>query len=375
MQFVATCAFGLEKLVFNEIKKLGLWVIKTEDGRVTFEGKIIDMIRANLWLRTAGRVHIKMDEFVATDFDTLFDRISDLPWEDFIGEHDAFPVAASSAKSILHSEPAIQSIVKKAIVKRLGQKYNRSILPEDSEVAYQIRVHVNKDNFLITIDTSGESLHKRGYRSQANLAPIKESLAAALVTLTGWTPEKKLIDPFCGSGTLVIEAALIAMNIAPGLRREFAFQKWPWVSPEDTAKAYKEAREAAIDMPDLNIHGYDISRETLAIAKANAERAGVDEFIHFECNDFNNLLYSKFKDATFIANPPYGERLNEKHEVELLYRQFGRKFLETKNCSLFLITPDSNFPTLFGRRPDKNRKLFNGPIQCYLYSFLPKQLT
>lgn len=372
MQLVATCAFGLEKLVFNEIKKLGLWVLKTEDGRVTFEGTVFDMVRANLWLRTAGRVHIKMDEFIATDFDTLFERILDIPWEDFIGEYDAFPIAASSAKSELHSEPSLQSIVKKAVVRRLEKVYDRSIFPEDSGVTYHIKVHVNKDNFLISIDSSGESLHKRGYRSMANLAPIKESLAAALITLTDWTPDKKLIDPFCGSGTLVIEAALMAMNVAPGLRREFPFQKWSWVDPEIVAKAYKEARDAAIDLPDLNIHGYDISKETLDIAKANAERAGVAEFIHFECNDFNNLLYSKFKDATFIANPPYGERLSEKKHVEMLYRQFGKKFQETRNSSLFLITPDGNFPELFGRRADKNRKLFNGPIQCYLYSFLPK---
>lgn len=371
MHLVATCAFGLEKLLVTEIKKLGLWVLKTEDGRVTFEGDEEDIVRTNLWLRTAGRVHIKMGEGIAKDFDTLFAKVKSIAWENYIGERDMFPVMASSAKSALHSEPAIQSIVKKAVAQRLAEVYKRDPLPESSNAFFQIRVHANKDNFLFTIDTSGESLHKRGYRTEANLAPIKETLAAALVMLSDWTPEKKLVDPFCGSGTILLEAALIARNIAPGLRRTFSFHKWPWMDPRMIMEVYQDARAQSNQELPLILQGYDLDPQTLTLAKHNAERAGIEN-IHFQCNDFQDLPFGQFQNCTFITNPPYGERLDDKEHVQELYARLGEKYRETKNSSLFIITPEEEFQRLFGAQAEKNRKLFNGNIKCYFYSYFAK---
>lgn len=368
MELIASCAFGLEKLVFDEIKKLGLWVIKTEDGRVTFEGDDLALIRANLWLRCAERVQIKMTEFKAETFDQLFDAIHAVEWEKYIGVNDVFPVSATSVKSVLHSEPAVQSIIKKAVVKRLQTKHNIETFPENSGITYHIMVKANKDVFTVSINSSGDSLHKRGYRYKANEAPIKETLAAALVKLSDWTPERTLIDPFCGSGTIAIEAALIANNIAPGLRRQFAFHKWPWIDQAKIAEAYTEARAAAKPVEKLPIYCYDIDPATLEIARDNAERAGF-EYMSFRQADFNDLDFKKFKDCTFITNPPYGERMEEKAHVTEMYRKFGKKFAQSTNCSLFLIASDENFPKLFGRPADKNRKLFNGTIRCYLFSF------
>ena len=226
MEFVATCAFGLEKLVQEELKKLGLWIVKSEDGRITFQGDEMSMIRANLWSRCADRILMKAGDFHAVTFDELFDAVFAIEWEKYIGPNDAFPVYASTTKSVLHSEPAIQSIVKKAIVKRLLAKHGTESLPEDSGLTIEILVKFNKDQALVGLNTSGVSLHKRGYRISAGVAPIKETLASALVKLSGWTPDRPLVDLFCGSGTIPIEAALIALNIAPGLQRSFAFEEW-----------------------------------------------------------------------------------------------------------------------------------------------------
>ena len=371
MELIATCAFGLEKLVFQELKKLGLWIIKTEDGRVTFEGTPKDIIRSNLWLRTAGRVHIKMYEGKITNFDQLFEEVSSLPWEKYIGVEDQFPVVASSAKSILYSESALQSIVKKAVATKLTQVYKKEHFAESSEALYQIRVHFNKDNCLISIDTSGESLHKRGYRSQANLAPMKETLASALVMLSDWTPEKVLVDPFCGSGTILLEAAHIACNMAPGLERNFPFLTWSWISSEDIQSSYKEAREAKVTPPELKIYGFDNDATTIAIALENAKRAGFTN-VRFEVGDMRELDFHAFSDATFITNPPYGERLEEADAVRSLYRTLGEKFATLPHASLFIINPFEGFEHLFGRKPDKNRKLFNGKIRCYLFSYFRK---
>ena len=372
MELIATCAFGLEKIVYDELKKLGLWVIKTEDGRVTFEGDEAAIIKTNLWLRCAERIHIKMGEFRATTFDELFDAVNGLEWEKYIGKNDAFPNTASSVKSMLHSVPAIQSIVKKAMVKRLQQKNKTDLLPENSGATYQIFVKANKDRFIVSINTSGDSLHKRGYRTKANLAPIKETLAAAMVKLSDWTPERTLVDPFCGSGTIAIEAALMAHNIAPGLKRQFAFHQWPWIDQKKIEEAYREARMAADPVKKLPIYCFDIDPEALIIAKENAGRAGFDA-INFKRSDFNALDFSRFENCTFITNPPYGERLEEKSDVDRMYRDFGKKFEESKNCSLFFITSNENFPKLFGRPANKNRKLFNGTIRCYLFSYFSKK--
>ena len=369
MEMIATCGFGLEKLVHDELKNLGIWVTKTEDGRVTFNGDESALISANLWLRCADRVQIKLGEFRAGTFDQLFDQVTALEWEKYIGRDDVFPVKATSVKSALHSEPAIQSIVKKAVVKRLQQKHATEMLPENSGVMYQIVVKSNKDQFVICIDSSGESLHKRGYRTKAYLAPIKETLAAAMVKLSDRTSQRKLIDPFCGSGTIAIEAAMIAQHIAPGLRREFAFQKWTWIDQEKLVEAYTEARKAALPPQELSIFGYDIDPAAIKIAQENAERAGFEN-IHFKCADFNDLDFGEFENSTFICNPPYGERLEEQASIQEMYRKFGKKFARTKNCSLFLITSVENFPQLFGRQANKNRKLFNGQIRCYLFSYI-----
>jgi putative N6-adenine-specific DNA methylase len=374
MELIATCAFGLEKLVYDEIKKLGLWVIKKEDGRVFFKGEEADLVRANLWLRCAERVQIKMGEFKAVTFDELFDQVNAIEWEKYIGKDDAFPNSATSVKSILHSVPAIQSIVKKSMVKRLQQKLSTELLPENSGTVYQIYIKANKDQFVISINSSGDSLHKRGYRTQANLAPIKETLAAAIITLSDWKPGRTMVDPFCGSGTLAIEASLMAHNIAPGLQRQFAFQTWPWISKDTVAKVFEEARSAGKPIEKLPIYSFDIDPVALEIAQANAKRAGFEK-LHFKRSDFNDLDFSAFENCTFIANPPYGERLEEEKDVEEMYKKFGQKFAQSKNCSLFLITANENFPQLFGRPADKNRKLFNGNIKCYLYSYFAKTTT
>ncbi len=368
MELIATCAFGLEKLVYDEIKKLGLWVIKKEDGRVIFKGDESALIRTNLWLRCADRIQIKMCEFEARTFDELFDAVNATEWEQYIGINDAFPVKATSVKSMLHSEPAIQSIVKKAIAKRLQNKYKLETLPENSSSVYQIVVKTNKDKFIICIDSSGESLHKRGYRTHANEAPIKETLAAAMVTLSDWTPERPLIDTFCGSGTIAIEAAMIGRNIAPGLKRKFAFQDWKWIPEGKIKEAYTEAEAAAKPEQKLSLYCFDIDSEALRTAEKNAKNAGIND-ISFKRADFNDLDFSKFENCTFITNPPYGERLQEQAEVNIMYGEFSKKLKQTKNCSLFLITSNEAFPNIFGRPADKNRKLFNGKIRCYLFSF------
>lgn len=372
MELIATCAFGLEKLVRDELKSLGLWIIKIEDGRVTFEGDETALIQANFCLRCTDRVQIKMAEFEAKTFDELFDNISEIEWEKYIGIQDAFPIKATSTKSILHSEPATQSIVKKAAVTRLQKAHKVDILPENSDATYQIVVKCNKDQFVITIDSSEDSLHKRGYRTKANDAPMKETLAASIIKLSDWEPTRTLIDPFCGSGTIPIEAALIARNIAPGLYREFAFQSWPWIDQSKIEKIKRELIKAKIKPTNQapQIFAFDIDPKTIEIAKQNAKNAGVDDMIVFVTSDFNNLDFKNFTEATFITNPPYGERLEETETITKMYQNLGEKFRQSSNCSLFLLTSREDFPRLFGNRENKNRKLFNGNLRCYLYSYL-----
>ena len=390
MELLATCPFGLEKLVFDELKKIGLWVIKTEDGRVTFRGEEMAMIRANMWSRCADRILMKTGDFVAVTFDQLFDAVFAIEWEKYIGPNDAFPVYGSSVRSVLHSEPAIQSIVKKAIVKRLQSGHHTESLPENSGLVFEILVKLNKDQVVIGLNTSGVSLHKRGYRISAGVAPIKETLASALVKLSGWTPDRPLVDLFCGSGTIPIEAALIAMNVAPGILRSFAFLRWPWFDKANISVARAEAQKLAkgfqaaslttgeqvtVVPQKLPIYGFDIDAEALKVAEDNANRAGIAR-LNFKRSDFNELDFSKFQDCTFICNPPYGERLEDTARVRQMYRRLGQQFALTNNCSMYLITSDDMFPKLFaegtGRQPDKNRKLFNGTIRCYLYQYEAK---
>lgn len=371
MQLIATCAFGLEKLLRDELKSLGLWITSTEDGRITFEGDEEGLIKANLNSRLADRIQIKIGEFSASTFDELFDQTIELPWEKYIGKDDQFPADATSTKSALHSEPAIQSIIKKAVVKRLQNKLKTDSLTEQSKAVYQIHAKSNKDRFILSIDSSGDSLHKRGYRTQANKAPIKETLAACMVKLSDWTPSKILIDPFCGSGTIAIEAAMMAKNMAPGIRRSFAFQKWPWIAKEKIEKIILDLTKAESKQTKNppKIFAFDIDANVIEIAKENAKRAGVYEMISFRCIDSNNLDFNNFMDATFVTNPPYGERMEEAETIAKMYKAFGQKFSQTKNCSLFLITAREDFPRLFGKRENKNRKLFNGNLKCYLYEY------
>lgn len=371
MELIATCAFGLEKLVYNEIKKLGLWVHYKDDGRVVFEGTFEDIARANLWFRCAERVHIKLAEFKAQTFDELFDQVNTLDWPKILPENAEFPVLCTTTKSQLHNEPAIQSIVKKAIVKKLQAKYNIDQIPETGPI-YSILARFKNDVCTISLDTTGESLHKRGYRTEATDAPIKETLAAAMVMLSDWTPEKTLIDPFCGSGTILIEAALIGLNIAPGLQRNFTFENWPEFKTIDLDKIKEEAHSQQNDIK-LHIYGYDISPLAVKIAQANSTRINLQKQVHFTVSDFHALNFPEMENCTFITNPPYGERIGAAQEVEQIYSDLGEKFKETQNCSLYIITPNTDFEKIFGRPADKNRKLFNGNIKCYLYQYPMKE--
>jgi putative N6-adenine-specific DNA methylase len=367
MELIATCSFGLEKLVYQEIKKLGLWVVKTEDGRVTFKGEEDDLARANLWFRCVERVHIKLAEFQARTFDELFDNINSLDWATILPAGASFPVLCTTSKSTLHHEPSIQSIAKKAIVKKLQAHYKLDQIPEKGP-EYSILIRFNSDICTVSIDTSGESLHKRGYRPEANQAPIKETLAAALVMLSDWTPERPLIDPFCGSGTILMEAAMIALNIAPGLKRHFAFENWQGWSKDRLDNLRREAEQQQKELT-LNINGYDIDPESVRIAQSNSTLAGLEKVLHFTVMDFRNLNFQKMKNCTIITNPPYGERLSDEGEVEKTCRDLGQLFAKTTGCSLFLITAFEKFEEVFGRKAAKNRKLFNGKIKCYLYQY------
>lgn len=371
MELIATCAFGLEKLVYLEIKKLGLWVVRTEDGRVIFEGSPEDLIRANLWLRTAERVQIKLGEFEARTFDELFDQTYALDWLEILPENATFPVLCSTSNSQLHNEPSIQSIAKKAIVKKLQTERPQNPLPETGPV-YSIMVRFQQDRCTISLDSTGDSLHKRGYRTRANLAPIKETLAAALVMFSDWTPERPLIDPFCGSGTILVEAAMIGLNIAPGLDRNFAFENWPDYPAEITQKIRQEASAQELKL-ELNIQGSDIDPEAIDIAECNIDNIGLLKKIKLAVSDFRNLDFSTYKNATIIVNPPYGERFDDLSEVAKIYADLGKLFTKTENSSLYLFTSFPNFEKTFGRPAERNRKLFNGKIPCRLYFYPASQ--
>ncbi|MBJ2357416.1 class I SAM-dependent RNA methyltransferase, partial [Sphaerochaeta sp. S2] len=311
---IATATFGIEAIVGQELKDLGYKDVVVENGRVLFKGDERDVCIANMHLRTADRVFIQIAEFKATSFEMLFDQVNEIPWENYLPANAEFPVNAKSVKSKLFSLSDIQSISKKAIVKRLGKLYNKEWLPEDGP-KYPILVSILKDTVTVSIDTSGIGLHKRGYRAQGNKAPLKETLAAALVLISKWQSKIPFIDPLCGSGTIAIEAALIGRKIAPGLSRSFAFEAWP-IIPDDVYKAVKKEAYEQIDYEtELHIEAYDIDPYSIKIARANAELASVEEDIHFQVRDVKDLSSSK-KYGYIITNPPYGERLNEEHEVQ-----------------------------------------------------------
>ena len=369
-ELVVPCHFGLESVMKREIYDLGYEVIKVEDGRVTFEGDAEAICRANIFLRGTERVLLQVGRFKATTFDELFEGIKALPWEEFIPENGRFWVKkASSIKSKLFSPSDIQSIVKKAMVERLKQSYDIEWFPEDG-AAYPVRVFLNKDEVMVTLDTSGESLHKRGYRLATSKAPITETLAASLIMLTPWHKDRILVDPFCGSGTFPIEAAMMAANIAPGMNREFTAEQWTNFIPR---QLWYDAVEEAQDMVNLDvevdIQGYDIDPEVVKAARENAKRAGVDKLIHFQQRPVAELSHPK-KYGFIICNPPYGERLEEKANLPELYSQIGEAYKALDSWSMYLITSYEDTERYIGRKADKNRKIYNGMLKTYFYQFM-----
>jgi len=362
-ELFAPCHFGLEAVLKREIIDLGYEVTEVVDGRVSFEGDEEAIARCNVFLRTTERVMLKVGSFKAVTFDELFEKTKALPWENFIPKDGKFWVKkASSIKSKLFSPSDIQRIVKKAIVDRLSGKYNILRFPEDGS-EYPIRITILKDEVTVGLDTSGESLHKRGYRR------LTETLAAALISLTPWKKDRLLIDPFCGSGTIPIEAAMIGLNIAPGMKRDFQAMAWDNILPKSL---FKEAKKEAEDLIDretkLSIQGYDLDTSALDAARGNLSFAGLEGNIHFQQRDMRDISSAK-KYGFIITNPPYGERLEEKEAMPQLYREMGKAFQRLDEWSYYIITGFEDAPKYFGRKPDKNRKIYNGMMKTYFYSY------
>ena len=370
MEWIAPCHFGLESVLKREIQDLGYEIAQVEDGRVTFYGGADAACRANVFLCTAERVLLKAGSFKAVTFDELFEKTKAIPWENYIPKNGKFWVAkASSVKSKLFSPSDIQSIMKKAMVDRLRSRYHVQWFQEDG-ASYPLRVFLMKDIVTIGIDTSGDSLHKRGYRPSAGKAPISETLAAALIMLTPWHKDRILVDPFCGSGTFPIEAALMAANIAPGMNRSFTAEEWVNLIPK---KAWYDAMDEANDVIDrkvqVDIQGYDLNPEAVKAARQNAKDAGVDHLIHFQERAVKDLSHPK-KYGFIITNPPYGERLEDKKDLPQLYREFGESFKKLDSWSAYMITSYEDAERYFGRKADKNRKIYNGMMKTYFYQFL-----
>ena len=364
------CHFGLEAVLKREIYDLGYEITKVEDGRVTFEGDEEAICRANIFLRTAERVMIQVGRFKATTFEELFQGIKNLPWEEYIPEDGKFWVKkASSINSKLFSPSDIQSIAKKAMVERMKQKYHKEWFKEDG-AAYPVRIFLLKDEVTVALDTSGDSLHKRGYRTMTSKAPLTETLAASLIMLTPWRKDRILVDPFCGSGTFPIEAAMIAANIAPGMNRDFTAEDWTNLIDR---KLWYECVKEAEDMIDttvkVDIQGYDIDGDVIKAARENAKRAGVEHMIHFQQRAVADLSHPK-KYGFIITNPPYGERLEDKADLPELYTQIGQAYQRLDSWSMFLITSYTETEKYIGRKADKNRKIYNGMLKTYFYQFL-----
>lgn len=370
MELIAPCHFGLEAVLKREIIDLGYDVSDVEDGRVTFLGDAEAICRANIFLRTAERILLKVGSFQAESFDELFEKTRALPWENYIPKNGKFWVTkAASVKSKLFSSSDIQSIMKKAMVRRLQEHYGISWF-EENGASYPVRVFLKKDIVTVGIDTSGVSLHKRGYREVAGKAPITETLAASLIMLTPWRKDRILVDPFCGSGTFPIEAAMMAANIAPGMNREFTAEKWTNLIPKKIwYDAIEEANDLVDDQIELDIQGYDLDGSVVKIARRNAREAGVDHLIHFQERDVKDLSHPK-KYGFIITNPPYGERLEDKSSLPALYKAFGDSYRSLDSWSAYMITSYDEAEKYFGRKADKNRKIYNGMLKTYFYQFL-----
>lgn len=369
-ELIAPCHFGMEAVLKREILELGYEISQVEDGKVTFLGDAEAICRANIFLRTAERVLLKAGSFRATTFEELFQGTKAIPWEKYIPADGKFWVKkANSVKSKLFSPSDIQSIMKKAMVERMKQAYDTAVIPETGS-SYPLRVAIYKDLVTVGIDTSGDSLHRRGYRKLTSKAPITETLAAALIMLTPWQKDRILVDPFCGSGTFPIEAAMIAANIAPGMNRSFLSEDWKNLIPRKCwYEAMDEAAELVDDTVTVDIQGYDIDGEIIKAARANAEAAGVGHMIHFQQRPVSQLSHPK-KYGFLITNPPYGERIEEKKNLPELYTQIGERFRALDAWSAYIITAYEDVEKYMGRKADRNRKIYNGMMKTYYYQFL-----
>ncbi len=367
LEIVATATFGLEAIVADELKNLGYHNVRVENGKVSFIADELAICRCNLWLRCADRIRVKVGEFRAVTFDELFEKTKALPWPELLPRNANFPVDGKSVQSRLFSISDCQAITKKAVVESLKNKYKCDWFSEDGPL-YRIEVSVLKDIATLTIDTSGSGLHKRGYRLAGSEAPLKETLAAAMVILARWKPDITLVDPFCGSGTIPIEAALIGQNIAPGMNRTYAAEKWPTIPRELWREARRESHELADYEKKLDLSGTDINNTMIQAARKNAAEAGVEDLIHFQTRPMSELSSQK-KFGKIICNPPYGERLGDIEEVDKLYRDMGKMFRYLDTWSYYILTASENFELLFGSKATKRRKLYHGNIKVHLYQY------
>ncbi|HFL3967884.1 TPA: class I SAM-dependent RNA methyltransferase [Streptococcus agalactiae] len=369
-KLIATAAAGLEAIVGREIRNLGI-DCQVENGRVRFHGDIKTIIETNLWLRAADRIKIIVGEFPARTFEELFQGVYGLDWENYLPLGAKFPIAkAKCVKSKLHNEPSVQAISKKAVAKKLQKVFHRpeGVPLQENGAEFKIEVSILKDKATVMIDTTGSSLFKRGYRAEKGGAPIKENMAAAIIQLSNWFPDKPLIDPTCGSGTFCIEAAMIGMNIAPGFNRDFAFEAWPWVDQSQVQKVRDEAESKANYDIDLDISGFDLDGRMVEIARKNAEEAGLGDVIKLKQMRLQDLKTDKIN-GVIISNPPYGERLLYDKAVDILYNEMGQTFAPLKTWSKFILTSDEGFEKKYGSQADKKRKLYNGTLKVDLYQY------
>lgn len=369
---IATAAMGIEAIVAKEVRELG-YEPKTENGKVTFSAPISAIPRCNLWLRTADRIKIQIGSFKAETFDELFEATKALPWEDFIPEDGQFPVIGKSHKSKLHSVPDCQAIVKKAVAERLKLKHGVASRMPETGAMYKIEVALHKDIATLTIDSSGVGLHKRGYRVDQGEAPLKETLAAALILLTNWRADEPFIDPFCGSGTIPIEAALIGQNIAPGFNREFASEEWDFINQKYWDEAFQEVEDLAKYDQKLSITGSDINHQMINISKRNALEAGLVDLITWKQMQVKDLTIQG-DNGYLIGNPPYGHRIGDKEEVSQIYRDLGKIMQAHPSWSVYILTADEQFESAYGKQATKKRKLFNGFIRTDYYQYFGKKI-
>ncbi|MDD4715214.1 MAG: class I SAM-dependent RNA methyltransferase [Oscillospiraceae bacterium] len=366
VKMIAPCLFGLEGIVADELRRLHMDHVAAENGRVLFSGSEKDIPRANLNLRCAERVLIEMGRFPASDFDALFEGVKALSWEEYIPKNGSFPVKGFSLDSKLRSIPGCQKIIKRAIVERLKLKYGLNWFPEDGAV-YQVQFSIMKDQAVLSLDTSGAGLHKRGWRAQGVAAPLRETLAAGMVHLSRYRGKEPFCDPFCGSGTIVIEAALAALNRAPGLGRSFAAQSWDRISSNLWTEAAQEARAGEFQR-EYDIWGGDLDPRAISIARSNAQKAGVSDLVRFERKDASDFARLD-SGGVIVTNPPYGERMLELREAELLYQKFGAAYAKLDRWRLYLLSAHAMFESGFGKKADKKRKLYNGMIKCDLFMY------